>query len=130
MTLFWIYGKGEPLMSKPHKKLVAWRKSMDLVEKIYALSKRFPRDEVYGLTSQLRRAAVSVPSNIAEGAAGRSSVQFRNYLSVAIGSLNEIDTQLEIAQRIGYVDAATLSETEALVDECLAVTYGLPRSLK
>ena len=117
-------------MSKPHKKLVAWRKSMDLVEKIYALSKRFPRDEVYGLTSQLRRAAVSVPSNIAEGAAGRSSVRFRNYLSVAIGSLNEIDTQLEIAQRIGYVDAATLSETEALVDECLAVTYGLRRSLQ
>ena len=75
-------------MSKPHKKLVAWQKSMDLVEKIYELSKRFPRDEVYGLTSQVRRAAVSVPSNIAEGAAGRSSVQFRNYLSVAIGSLS------------------------------------------
>ena len=52
-------------MSKPHKKLVAWRKSMDLVERIYALSKRFPRDEVYGLTSQVRRVAVSVPSNIA-----------------------------------------------------------------
>jgi four helix bundle protein len=77
-------------MSKPHKKLVAWQKSMDLVEKIYELSKRFPRDEVYGLTSQVRRAAVSVPSNIAEGAAGRSSVQFRNYLSVAIGSLNNL----------------------------------------
>jgi four helix bundle protein len=117
-------------MSKPHKKLVAWQKSMDLVEKIYALSRRFPRDEVYGLTSQVRRAAVSVPSNIAEGAAGRSSVQFRNYLSVAIGSLNELDTQLEIAQRVGYVDAVAVSETEALVDECLAVTYGLCRSLQ
>lgn len=117
-------------MSKPHKKLVAWQKSMDLVEKIYALSKRFPRDEVYGLTSQVRRAAVSVPSNIAEGAAGRSSVQFRNYLSVAIGSLNELDTQLEIAQRVGYVDAKAVSETVALVDECLAVTYGLRRSLQ
>jgi four helix bundle protein len=117
-------------MSKPHKKLVAWQKSMDLVEKIYELSKRFPRDEVYGLTSQVRRAAVSVPSNIAEGAAGRSSVQFRNYLSVAIGSLNELDTQLEIAQRVGYVDAAAISETVALVDECLAVTYGLRRSLQ
>ena len=117
-------------MSKPHKKLVAWQKSMELVEKIYVLSKRFPRDEVYGLTSQVRRAAVSVPSNIAEGAAGRSSVQFRNYLSVAIGSLNELDTQLEIAQRIGYVDAAEVSDTVALVDECLAVTYGLRRSLQ
>lgn len=77
-------------MSKPHKKLLAWQKSMDLVEEIYDLTKRFPREEVYGLTSQLRRAAISVPSNIAEGAAGRSPVQFKNYLSVAIGSLNEL----------------------------------------
>ena len=117
-------------MTATGEKLVAWQKSMDLVEKIYELSKRFPRDEVYGLTSQVRRAAVSVPSNIAEGAAGRSSVQFRNYLSVAIGSLNELDTQLEIARRVGYVDAAAVTETEALVDECLAVTYGLRRSLQ
>lgn len=95
-------------MSKPHKKLVAWQKSMNLVETIYGLSRRRPRDEIYGLTSQLRRAAVSVPSNIAEGAAGRSPVQFRNYLSVAIGSLNELDTQLEIAQRIGYLDPQLL----------------------
>jgi four helix bundle protein len=57
-------------------------------------------------------------------------VQFRNYLSVAIGSLNELDTQLEIAQRVGYVDAAAVTETVALVDECLAVTYGLRRSLQ
>jgi four helix bundle protein len=77
-------------MSMPHKKLIAWRKSMDLVEKIYELTKKFPREEVYGLSSQLRGAAVSVPSNIAEGAADRSPVQFRNYLSVSIGSLNEI----------------------------------------
>ena len=81
-------------MSKPHKKLVAWQKSMDLVERIYELSKRFPKEEIYGLTSQVRRAAVSVPSNIAEGAAGRSSVQFMNFLSIAIGSLNELATQL------------------------------------
>ena len=91
-------------MSKPHKKPIAWRKSMGLVEKIYDLTKKFPREEVYGLSSQMRRAAISAPSNIAEGAAGRSSVQFRNYLSVAIGSLNELATQLEIAHRIGYLD--------------------------
>jgi four helix bundle protein len=117
-------------MSKPHKRLVAWRKGMDLVEKIYELSKRFPREEIYGLTSQVRRAAVSVPSNIAEGAAGRSSVQFMNYLSVAIGSLNELATQLEIARRIGYLETLAYDETEALVDECLAVTYGLRKSLR
>src|SRR6266850_2585619 len=98
-------------MSKPHKKLVAWSKSMDLVQEVYEISKKFPREEIYGLTSQIRRAAVSVPSNIAEGAAGRSTVQFRNYLSVAIGSLNELDTQLEIAQRVGYVNPAAVSET-------------------
>src|SRR6266850_6241194 len=103
--------EGESFMSKPHKKLIAWRKSMDLVERVYELSKNFPREEVYGLSSQMRRAAISAPSNIAEGAAGRSSVQFRNYLSVAIGSLNELDTQLEIAQRVGYVNPAAVSET-------------------
>ena len=65
---------------------------MDLVQEVYEISKKFPREEIYGLTSQIRRAAVSVPSNIAEGAAGRSTVQFRNYLSVAIGSLNELET--------------------------------------
>ena len=117
-------------MSKPHKKLIAWRKSMDLVEKIYELTKNFPREEIYGLSSQLRRAAVSVPSNIAEGAADRSQVQFRNYLSVAIGSLNEMATQLEIAFRIGYLNETAFGNTETLVDECLAVTYGLRKSLR
>ena len=117
-------------MSKPHKKLIAWRKSMDLVEKVYELTKNFPREEVYGLSSQLRRAAVSVPSNIAEGAADRSTVQFRNYLSVAIGSLNEIDTQLEVALHIGYLNDTAFRDAESLVDECLAVTYGLRKSLR
>jgi four helix bundle protein len=116
-------------MDKPHKKLVAWQKAMDLVERIYELTRKLPREEVYGLSSQLRRAAVSVPSNIAEGAAGRSSTQFRNYLSVAIGSLNELVTQLEIVWRIGYLDRAVVAKTETFVDECLAVTYGLRRSL-
>ncbi|MEO8434652.1 MAG: four helix bundle protein [Pyrinomonadaceae bacterium] len=116
-------------MSKPHKKLIAWRKSMDLVERVYEISRRFPREEIHGLTSQVRRAAVSVPSNIAEGAAGRSVVQFRNYLSVAMGSLNELETQLEISLRIGYLDPSAFEDAEALVDECLALTYGLRKSL-
>ena len=115
-------------MSKPHKKLVAWSKSMDLVQEVYEISKRFPRKEIYGLTSQIRRAAVSVPSNIAE--AGRSTVQFRNYLSIAIGPLNELETQLEIALRIGYLDRRVFDEVDVLVDECLAVTYGLRKSIQ
>src|SRR5438270_7916172 len=103
-------------MSKSHKKLVAWQKSMDLVEKVYEISRKLPREEIYGLTSQLRRAAVSVPSNIAEGAAGRSPVQFRHYLSVAIGSLNELATQIEIVRRISYLSASAVAETEVLID--------------
>jgi four helix bundle protein len=117
-------------MSKPHKKLLAWQKSMDLVEDIYDLTRRFPREEIYGLTSQLRRAAISVPSNIAEGAAGRSPVQFRNFLGIAIGSLNELATQLEIALRIGYLSAKTYTATESRIDECLAITYGLRKSIQ
>ena len=116
-------------MSKPHKKLIAWQKSMDLVERVYEISRKLPREEIYGLTSQLRRAAVSVPSNIAEGAAGRSPVQFSHYLSIAIGSLNELDTQIEIVRRIGYLGVSATAEIEALIDECLAVTYGLRKSL-
>ena len=117
-------------MSKPHKKLIAWRKSMDLVERIYDLTRKLPQGELYGLSSQMRRAAISAPSNIAEGAADRSVVQFRNYLSVAIGSLNELATQLEIAHRIGYLDTTVFGDTESFVDECLAVTYGLRKSLR
>ena len=117
-------------MSKPHKKLVAWQKSMELVEKLYKITSAFPQEEIYGLTSQIRRAAISVPSNITEGAAGRSPVHFKNYLLVAIGSLNEIATQLEIAFRIGYLDLSRFNETEALVDECLAITFGLRKSIR
>ena len=117
-------------MDKPHKRLLAWQKSMNLVVDIYELTKSFPRDEIYGLSSQVRRASVSVPSNISEGAAGRSVSQFRNFLSVAIGSLNEISTQLEIAYRVGYLDKRKLDAIEKQVDDCLALTYGLRKSLR
>ena len=116
-------------MSKPHKKLAAWQRSMELVEKLYKITSTFPLEEMYGLTSQIRRAALSVPSNVAEGAAGRSPIHFKNYLLMAIGSLNEIATQLEIAFRIGYLDSTKFTAAEAFVDECLAITYGLRRSI-
>ena len=92
-------------------------------------TKSFPREETYGLTSQMRRAAVSAPSNIAEGAADRSKDQFRNFLRTAIGSLNELNTQLEIAFRIGYLSELSHTSAQQLLDECLAVTFGLKRSL-
>jgi len=102
---------------------------MELVVIIYEVTKHFPKEETYGLISQLRRAAVSVPSNIAEGACDRSNEQFRNFLSIAIGSLNEMNTQLELAFRVGYLTNQTHDDVQEKVDECLAVVYGLRRSL-
>lgn len=115
---------------KPHRNLTAWKKAMNLVVAIYYATASFPKEEIYGLTSQLRRAAVSVPSNISEGAANRTVQQFSNYLSNAIGSLNEIDTQLEIARRLGYLTEKVYQGLYKMVDECLALTYGLRKSLK
>jgi four helix bundle protein len=117
-------------VEKPHKRLVSWQKTMDLVVNIYNTTKNFPKEEVYGLTSQLKRAAVSAPSNIAEGAAGRSNEQFKNFLNIAIGSLNELNIQIEIAFRVGYINQQKSDELQKLLDECLAVTYGLKRSLE
>jgi four helix bundle protein len=117
-------------VEKPHKRLIAWQKCMESVVLIYKITRDFPKEETYGLVSQMRRASVSAPSNIAEGAADRSKEQFRNFLSIAIGSLNELNTQLEIAFRIGYLNNANHDEAQKLVDECLAVTYGLKRSLE
>ncbi|HXG83917.1 MAG TPA: four helix bundle protein [Pyrinomonadaceae bacterium] len=91
------------MMDKPHKRLIAWQKSMDLVVMIYDVTKSFPAEEKFGLVSQMRRAAVSAPSNISEGAAGRSNQQFKSFLETAVGSLNEPSTQLELAFRIGYL---------------------------
>lgn len=116
-------------MDKPHKRLIARQKSMDLVVLIYDITKDFPKEETYGLVSQMRRAAVSGPSNIAEGAADRSKDQFRNFLRTAIGSFNELNTQLEISLRIGYLSRENHDRAQNLLDECIAVTYGLKRSL-
>ena len=102
---------------------------MDFVVEVYRITGKFPSEELYSLTSQLRRAAVSAPSNIAEGGADRTPQQFSNYLSNAIGSLNEVDTQLELAQRLGYVTRADYDRLCRKLDECIALTYGLRKSL-
>ncbi len=91
-------------MEKPHKKLEAWKQSMDLVIDIYRTTESFPSQEIYGLTNQIRRAAVSIPSNIAEGAARQTKKEFSNYLHMAQGSLSELDTQIELARRLGYLN--------------------------
>jgi four helix bundle protein len=90
-------------MGDSYKDLIAWRKAMDLVTEIYRGTKTFPREELYGLTNQLRRAAVSVPSNIAEGQARFSRKESHHFLSQARGSLAELETQLLIAQNLDYL---------------------------
>ena len=89
---------------RPHYKLEAWKEAMALVSLIYRVSQAFPKEEIYGLTSQLRRTAVSIPSNIAEGAARHGSKEFAQFLSISMGSISELETQLLIALDLGYLD--------------------------
>ena len=86
-----------------HKKLDAWKYSMDLVEHIYRITSNFPKSEVYGLTSQIRRSAVSIPSNIAEGAARDSNKEYHRFLGISVASLSELETQIIIAIRLEYI---------------------------
>ena len=88
---------------KSHKDLKVWQESMNLVTKIYKVSEVFPRPEIYGLSSQIRRAAVSIPSNIAEGAGRKGENEFVRFLYIALGSLSEVETQLEISLRLNYI---------------------------
>ena len=88
-----------------HRDLAAWREAMALVVAIYRQTAVFPREEVYGLTAQLRRSAVSIPSNIAEGAGRNSSRELLQFLGITCASVAELDTQLELAVQLGYLDA-------------------------
>ncbi|MCA1643034.1 MAG: four helix bundle protein [Acidobacteria bacterium] len=117
----------EPI--KSHRDLIAWRKAMELVVAVYETSKSFPREEVYGLTSQMRRAAVSVPANIAEGQGRRSKAEFGNFLSHARGSLLELDTHLEIALRLDYLSGHDHTRIQDQAREVGRIINGLLRSL-
>ncbi|MGE0682723.1 MAG: four helix bundle protein [Candidatus Binatia bacterium] len=108
-----------------YRDLVAWQQAMDLVDLIYRLTKGFPREEVYGLTSQLRRAAVSVPSNIAEGQGRRSKAEFRKFLAIAHGSIREVETQVMIACRQGYLTQEQETEALALASRTGRLIQGL-----
>jgi four helix bundle protein len=91
-------------MVKSFRDLDAWRLGLELAEKIYECTGSFPKSELFGLTSQMRRAAVSVPSNIAEGRTRSSTKEFLQFISIARGSLAELVTQLELAKRLGYAN--------------------------
>jgi four helix bundle protein len=109
-----------------HKDLDAWKQAMDLVTMVYETTRSFPKEEVYGLTSQIRRAAVSIPSNISEGAARPGRKEFLAFLGYALGSIAEVETQLLIAERLGFCNPTGL---HAQLDRVRALALGLRRSL-
>ena len=101
---------------KSHQDLIVYQNSLDLVTKIYSLTKDFPAEEKFGLTSQIRRSAVSIPSNIAEGAARQSKKELRQFLYISLGSLAELETQLEISKRL-----ALLSEEKEVQEKMIHI---------
>jgi len=105
-------------LGRSYKDLVAWQKSMELVTGIYKATAGFPKDELFGLTSQLRRAAVSIPSNVAEGQGRLSEKEFRHFLGQARGSLMEVETQLQIAENLGYMQK---EHANKLLESCAEV---------
>jgi four helix bundle protein len=110
-----------------HKDLEVWKKSMDLAAHVYSLTARFPQEELYGLTSQMRRSAVSIPSNIAEGAARHSRKEFIQFLHIASGSVAELETQLLLALRMGFISCDSVMSH---VEDVRKLLLGLLRSLK
>lgn len=115
---------------RPHEKLEAWRLAIDFVVDVYKMTDAFPKEEKFGLTSQLRRATVSVPANIAEGAARQSEKEFIHFLSIAQGSASELDTELIIAHRLGYLDEESYTALRTSLDRIGRLITGLVHHLK
>ncbi|MCI0521752.1 MAG: four helix bundle protein [Chloroflexi bacterium] len=109
--------------------LVVWRMGITLAKQVYMLAARFPKHEAYGLAEQIRRAAVSVPSNIAEGQARHSRADFRRFLFIALGSLAEVDTQFTLAQEFGYLPPEDLTAVHELITDLRMKTYALINTL-
>ena len=117
-------------MEKPHKKLDVWQAAMKSTTMIYKLTNKFPEEEKFGLVPQMRRAAVSIPSNIAEGAARQGKREFKNFLSMAQGSLSELDTQLELSILLGYVSVDEVKEVDGKLLRVDKMLTGLIRTLQ
>ena len=114
-------------MVRPHYRLAAWKIAMALVKSVYQATRTFPPEEIYGLTAQMRRAAVSIPSNLAEGAARTGRKEFAQFLSIAKGSLSELETQLLISAELGYLDRK--HQIFELVEEVSRLLSGLHRNV-
>ena len=113
-----------------YKELIVWQKAMDLVVEVYRLTKAFPKEELYGLTSQVRRAVVSIPSNIAEGQGRKGTKEFLNFLSIARGSLMEVETQILLAERLSYLAPTESTKALSLMEEVSRMLSGLRASLE
>jgi four helix bundle protein len=114
---------------RSHHDLRVWQLGMELTEKIYHVTNSFPREEVYGLTSQLRRAVSSIPANIAEGNGRDSTKEYLRYLSIAVGSLCEVETFLQLSLRLKFGDAELISSVLELLSEEGRMLRGLQKSL-
>src|SRR5438477_5251096 len=114
---------------RSYRELTVWQQAMELVLMVYRDSRSFPREELYGLTGQLRRAAISVPSNIAEGQGRRSTKEFLKHLSIARGSLLEVQTQIEIGLRLKFVSAPNATQVQSQSTSVLRLLNGLINAL-
>jgi len=117
-------------VEKPHKQLEVWKKSMELAVKIYDVTRSFPESEKYGLVSQMRRSAVSIPSNLAEGAARQGPAEFVRFVHIALGSCSELDTQLDLSHRLGYLSVETWEAVNGKLEEIDRMLIGLRNSLR
>jgi four helix bundle protein len=119
-----------PMSIRDYRDLIVWQRAMDLVETVYRLTRKFPEHERFGLTSQIRRAAVSVPSNIAEGHGRHTTREFLHFLSIASGSLREVQTDLLIAHRLHYIEESETQDAISVTNAVSSMHHGLVRSLK
>jgi four helix bundle protein len=103
------------------RNLLVWNKAMELVTQIYTTTKSFPKEELYGLVSQMRRCAVSIPSNIAEGKMRGSEPEFQRFLGIAFGSAGELETQIELGKRLKYLDGRQCKTLEQLLQEVMSI---------
>jgi four helix bundle protein len=115
--------------SRHFKDLIVWRKAMDLARKVYEVTTKFPTDERFGLISQMRRCAVSIPSNIAEGQARGSAGEFKHFLGIARGSLAELETQSQLAEELGMLAETPHAEVNSSIQEVGRMLNGLINSL-
>jgi four helix bundle protein len=112
-----------------HIDLEVWKRSIKLVTNVYKETRNFPKEEVYGLTSQIRRSAVSIPSNIAEGAARRNKTEFRQFLYIALGSASELETQFIIAKELFYIEEVVVTQLLEEIKSIGKMIIGLIKSL-